>query len=52
MKINIPILNRVEDRFLRQGYYGGATDYYRMYGENLKYYDVNSLPLGDTLMQC
>ena len=28
---------------MRRGYYGGATDYYHLQGENLYYYDVNSL---------
>ena len=31
------------DRFIRGSYYGGAVDYYKAYGENLHYYDVNSL---------
>ena len=39
----IPILNKSVDSFIRKGYYGGATDYYRLKGENLYYYDVNSL---------
>ena len=29
--------------FVRKSYFGGATDYYRGHGYNLKYYDVNSL---------
>jgi len=37
------ILTRSEDSFIREGYFGGATDYYKMYGENLYHYDVNSL---------
>jgi hypothetical protein len=40
---DIPALNKKEDSFIRRGYYGGATDYYKLYGENLFYYDVNSL---------
>lgn len=28
---------------MREGYYGGATDYYKKYGKKLYYYDVNSL---------
>ena len=40
---NIPILNSVDDFFIRKSYIGGATDYYKLYGENLYYYDVNSL---------
>ncbi|XP_048489772.2 DNA polymerase-like [Beta vulgaris subsp. vulgaris] len=39
--IHIP--NQNEDTFLRRGYYGGHTDAYTPYGENLYYYDVNSL---------
>ena len=39
----IPILNGMTDRFIRGSYYGGAVDYYKAYGENLHYYDVNSL---------
>ena len=41
--IEIPILNGWIDKFIRNGYYGGATDYYKAKGENLHYYDVNSL---------
>lgn len=43
MPVNIPILKISQDIFIRNSYYGGATDYYKAYGENLKYYDVNSL---------
>jgi hypothetical protein len=43
LKHNIPILNHTTDNFIREGYFGGATDYYLKYGENLTYYDVNSL---------
>ncbi|GER42509.1 DNA polymerase [Striga asiatica] len=32
-----------EDSFIRRAYYGGHTDVYKPYGENLYYYDVNSL---------
>lgn len=39
--IHIP--NRNEDTFIRRGYYGGHADMYIPYGENLYYYDVNSL---------
>jgi hypothetical protein len=49
LKCNIPLLDKVQDDFIRKGYYGGSTDYYKMYGENLQYYDVNSLyPLAMT----
>ena len=30
-------------RDLKEGYYGGLSEVYRRYGENLYYYDVNSL---------
>jgi len=40
-RIYIPDDN--QDRFIRGGYYGGHTDVYIPYGENLKLYDVNSL---------
>ena len=40
-RIYIPDDN--EAQFIREGYYGGHTDVYKPYGENLYYYDVNSL---------
>jgi len=43
LKCDIPLLDIVQDDYIRKGYYGGSTDYYKMYGENLYYYDVNSL---------
>ena len=43
MSLSIPILQHNQDIFIRNSYYGGATDYYQAYGENIKYYDVNSL---------
>lgn len=43
LKTDIPIMKRSEDTFVRRSYFGGATDYYKGYGENLHYYDVNSL---------
>ena len=43
LKTGIPILKRKIDNFVRQSYFGGATDYYKLHGENLHYYDVNSL---------
>lgn len=39
--IHIP--SRNEDTFIRRGYYGGHTDVYIPYGENLYNYDANSL---------
>jgi hypothetical protein len=43
LDINIPILKNSEDSFIRKSYFGGATDYYKAYGKDLYYYDVNSL---------
>ena len=39
--IHIPSQN--EDTFIRRAYYGGHADVYKPLGENLYYYDVNSL---------
>ena len=39
----IPILSYDLDREIRPGYFGGSTDYFHKYGENLYYYDVNTL---------
>ena len=39
----IYIPNKNEDSFIRRAYYGGHTDTYKPYGEDLYYYDVNSL---------
>lgn len=41
--VDIPIMKRNEDSFIRKAYYGGATDYYKGYGKKLYYYDINSL---------
>lgn len=47
LKTEIPILKRKVDNFIRESYFGGATDYYKQHGKNLNYYDVNSLyPFG------
>jgi hypothetical protein len=43
LKTEIPILNNSLDSFIRKGYFGGATDYYKKYVKNAKYYDANSL---------
>jgi hypothetical protein len=43
LKKPIPTLNGLMDSFVRQGYFGGATDVYNKIGKNLYYYDVNSL---------
>lgn len=39
----IYIPNKNEDTFIRRAYYGGHTDVYKPNGENLYYYDINSL---------
>ncbi|KAM3218115.1 hypothetical protein P3L10_022644 [Capsicum annuum] len=39
--IHLPTRN--QDTFIRRGFYGGHVDVYKPYGENLYYYDVNSL---------
>lgn len=39
----IPSLTQAQDHYIRKGYFGGATDHYKLYGENLYYYDINSL---------
>jgi hypothetical protein len=39
----IPFINASSDFYIRKSYYGGATDHYKMYGEGLHHYDVNSL---------
>ena len=43
LNCNIPTLTKNMDSIIRLGYIGGSTDYLYKYGENLKYYDVNSL---------
>lgn len=43
LKDTIYSLNASTDMFVREGYYGGATDHYKKYGKGLYYYDVNSL---------
>ena len=41
---NIPKIDKPSVyRDIKQAYYGGITEVYRPYGENLYYYDVNSL---------
>jgi hypothetical protein len=41
--INIPTLKNSIDHFIRKGYFGGGTDYYKQYITNAKSYDINSL---------
>lgn len=43
LKNSIPILKRNLDSLIRNSYFGGSSDYFYKYGENLKYYDINSL---------
>lgn len=43
LSIDIPILNKNEDSFIRKSYFGGATDYYKAHVKNVNCYDVNSL---------
>jgi len=41
---NIPIINKTSIyKDIKEAYYGGITEVYKPYGENLYYYDVNSL---------
>ena len=42
---HIHIPSRNENTFIQRVYYGGHADTYKPYGENLYYYDVNSLYL-------
>ena len=42
LKMPIATYQAQEDE-IRKSYYGGRTEIFRMYGENLNYYDVNSL---------
>jgi hypothetical protein len=40
----LPVINKANIfNFIKLGYYGGQTEVYIPYGENLKYVDVNSL---------
>ena len=43
LDVKIPILKDKTDVDIRSSYFGGCTDYYKAYGKNLKYYDINSL---------
>lgn len=43
LNFNIPILKGSVDRFIRNSYFGGHTDYYKAYISEGYYYDVNSL---------
>jgi hypothetical protein len=43
LNVDIPILKRRDDTFIRKSYFGGATDYYQLKANNIYYYDVNSL---------
>ena len=39
----IPVLKIWEDAFVRESYFGGATDFYNAFVKNVHYLDVNSL---------
>jgi DNA polymerase type B, organellar and viral len=43
LNLSIPILNKIQDHFIRKSYIGGATDYYRKFLKKGYHYDVNSL---------
>jgi hypothetical protein len=43
LSLSIPIPTKDVDEFVREGYYGGGTDYYKAFVTNMKYYDINSL---------
>ena len=43
LDVDIPTLKNNVDNFVRHGYFGGGTDYYKSYFKNAKIYDVNSL---------
>jgi hypothetical protein len=43
LEYNIPTLKNNIDSFIRNGYFGGGSDYYKGYIKNGKFYDVNSL---------
>jgi hypothetical protein len=43
LEIDIPVSTSNDNNFIRKNYYGGATDYYKAYAENVYYYDVKSL---------
>nr|YP_010029632.1 hypothetical protein J2C28_mgp24 [Beauveria lii]QOU11073.1 hypothetical protein [Beauveria lii] len=41
---SIPLINKLDIYSdIKQSYYGGCTEVYKPYGNNLNYYDVNSL---------
>lgn len=42
-KITRCFLNKKDEDFVREGYYGGRVEIYKFSGKNLNYYDVNSL---------
>lgn len=42
LKHRIPNYPKYE-KFIRSGYYGGRCEIFKMHGENLNYYDINSL---------
>ena len=42
-KFKIPVIKGLSHVNMRNAYYGGIVEVFRMYGKNLKLYDVNSL---------
>lgn len=43
LKVSLPIPYPDEDNFIRDSYYGGATDVYKAQGVKMHYIDINSL---------
>ena len=43
LSTDIPVLNSWEDAFVRESYFGGATDVYKAIAKLIHYFDVNSL---------
>lgn len=43
LECDIPILKPSQDTFIRRGYFGGATDYYKCFIKEGRKYDINSL---------
>jgi len=43
LKFPLLRLDKAYENFVRKTYYGGRVEVFKMYGENLNYYDINSL---------
>lgn len=43
LDIEIPVLSKPMDNLIRPSYFGGSSDYFKLFGQLLKYVDVNSL---------